>query len=290
MDLTDLLGNTGFKVFSGAVQSGGRVMAIKVDKAAHFTRREIDSLTELAKTYRAKGLAWAKTLNGETSSSYMKFLSDGENKGISERTGMKEGDLLLIVADPDRNIVMDALGALRIECARRLDVIDKNAYKFVWVVDFPLFEYSEEEGRYVAMHHPFTSPADGAEDRLLSDPENVTAKAYDIVCNGYELGGGSIRIHSNEVQEKMFEALGFTKESAEERFGYFLEAFKYGAPPHGGLAYGFDRLMMLLAKTDNIKDVIAFPKMQNASEPMTNSPDVVDKKQLDELAIELANN
>lgn len=286
-DLTGLLEKTEFKVFAGAVAGGGRVMAIKVDKAARFTRKEIDSLTEFAKTYRAKGLAWAKTLNGETSSSYMKFLSEKENREVFECTGMGDGDLLLIVADSDKDVVMDALGALRIECARRLDVIDKNSYKLTWVVDFPLFEYSEEDGRYVAMHHPFTSPADGDEERLLTDPANVTAKAYDIICNGYELGGGSIRIHSNEVQARMFEALGFTPESAEDRFGYFLEAFRYGAPPHGGIAYGFDRLIMILAKTDNIKDVIAFPKMQNASEPMTNSPDVVEKKQLEELAIAL---
>ena len=205
---------------------------------------------------------------------------------ILERANCEENDVLLFVADKNK-VVFDTLGALRCEVAKRYDLIDENKFNLLWVTDFPLLEYSEEEGRYVAMHHPFTHPADEDLDKLDTEPQNVRAKAYDIILNGVELGGGSIRIYNSDLQEKMFEVLGLTKEEAESKFGFLVEAFKYGAPPHGGMAYGFDRFVMLLTKSASIRDVIAFPKVQNASELMTNAPDVVDAKQLEELGIEL---
>ncbi len=285
-DISDIVKDCGFSVFSSAVQGGGSVRLINVDgHAADFPRKKIDKLAEFVKTYKAKGLAWTRLHDGQVTSSYQKFLTEEENKAILERAGAKDGDLVLIVGDVKDEVVFAALGALRCECAKQLGILDPKDFKFLWVTQFPMFEYSEEEGRYVAMHHPFTAPMDEDIDKLETDKKNCRAKAYDIVLNGTELGGGSIRISVPETQEAMFRALGFTDEEAMERFGHLINAFKFGAPPHGGLAYGLDRLCMLMAGAESIRDVIAFPKVQNASEPMTNCPDFVDDKQLDELSL-----
>ncbi|MBQ2741598.1 MAG: aspartate--tRNA ligase [Oscillospiraceae bacterium] len=285
-DISDIAAKCEFKVFSGAIEAGGSVRMIKVDGGARFARKEIDGLAEWVKTYRAKGLAWLKLAeDGAMSSSFAKFLSEDEVKAIIDRAGAKNGDVIFVVADGNNEVVFASLGALRCECARRLDAIDPDRYDIFWIVEFPLFEYDEEEDRYVAKHHPFTAPMDEDVDTMMSDPASARAKAYDIVINGYEAGGGSIRIHSSDLQEKMFEALGFTKEAANDRFGHMIEAFSYGAPPHGGLAFGLDRLVMLLSGTDNIRDVIAFPKVQNASEIMMQSPDFVEDVQLTDLHI-----
>lgn len=286
-DISDLVQHCGFQVFSDPVAKGGSVRLININGGAdRFPRKQIDALTELARTYKAKGLAWAKiNANGAVSSSYQKFLTQEENDAILARADAKPGDLLLIVGDVKNEVVFAALGALRCECARRLDLLKKDDYQFLWVTEFPMFEYSEEEGRYVAMHHPFTAPMDEDIGLLETDKQRCRAKAYDIVLNGTELGGGSIRINVPETQEAMFRALGFTHEDAMERFGHLIHAFQFGAPPHGGLAYGLDRLVMLMTGAESIRDVIAFPKVQNASEPMTNCPDFVDSKQLDELSI-----
>ena len=285
-DISDIVKDCGFSVFSSAVQGGGSMRLINVDgHAADFPRKKIDKLAEFVKTYKAKGLAWTRLHDGQVTSSYQKFLTEEENKAILERAGAKDGDLVLIVGDVKDEVVFAALGALRCECAKQLGILDPKDFKFLWVTEFPMFEYSEEEGRYVAMHHPFTAPMDEDIDKLETDKKNCRAKAYDIVLNGTELGGGSIRISVPETQEAMFRALGFTDEEAMERFGHLINAFKFGAPPHGGLAYGLDRLCMLMAGADSIRDVIAFPKVQNASEPMTNCPDFVDDKQLDELSL-----
>jgi len=262
---------------------------IYVPDGAAMPRKQIDSLVEFVKTYGAKGLAWTKLGgDGSVSSSYSKFLTDEESGAIIGRSGAKPGGLILIVADAKDDVVFASLGALRCECAKRLGIIEKGAYKFVWLTEFPLFEYSEEDGRYVARHHPFTAPMDEDAGLLEGDKAKCRAKAYDIVLNGTELGGGSIRISTPELQERMFRALGFTDEDAAARFGHLINAFKYGAPPHGGIAYGMDRLVMHLAGLSSIRDVIAFPKVQNASEPMTNCPGNVDEKQLNELAIQVA--
>ena len=285
-DISDIAAKCEFKVFSGAIEAGGSVRMIKVDGGARFARKEIDGLAEWVKTYRAKGLAWLKLAeDGTMSSSFAKFLSEDEVTAIIDRAGAKNGDVIFVVADGNNEVVFASLGALRCECARRLDAIDPDRYDIFWIVEFPLFEYDEEEDRYVAKHHPFTAPMDEDVDTMMSDPASARAKAYDIVINGYEAGGGSIRIHSSDLQEKMFEALGFTKEAANDRFGHMIEAFSYGAPPHGGLAFGLDRLVMLLSGTDNIRDVIAFPKVQNASEIMMQSPDFVEDVQLTDLHI-----
>ena len=285
-DISDIVKDCGFSVFSSAVQGGGSVRLINVDgHAADFPRKKIDKLAEFVKTYKAKGLAWTRLHDGQVTSSYQKFLTEEENKAILERANAKDGDLVLIVGDVKDEVVFAALGALRCECAKQLGILDPKDFKFLWVTEFPMFEYSEEEGRYVAMHHPFTAPMDEDIDKLETDKKNCRAKAYDIVLNGTELGGGSIRISVPETQEAMFRALGFTDEEAMERFGHLINAFKFGAPPHGGLAYGLDRLCMLMAGAESIRDVIAFPKVQNASEPMTNCPDFVDDKQLDELSL-----
>ena len=253
--------------------------------AADFPRKKIDKLGEFVKTYKAKGLAWTRMVDGQVTSSYQKFLTEEENKAILEHAGAQDGDLILIVGDVKDEVVFAALGALRCEVARQLNILDPKDFKFLWVTEFPMFEYSEEEGRYVAMHHPFTAPMDEDLDKLETDKKNCRAKAYDIVLNGTELGGGSIRISVPETQQAMFRALGFSDEDAQERFGHLINAFKFGAPPHGGLAYGLDRLCMLMAGAESIRDVIAFPKVQNASEPMTNCPDFVDDKQLDDLSL-----
>jgi aspartyl-tRNA synthetase len=287
-NISDLVANCGFKVFSEPVAAGGSVRLINITGGAEaFPRKQIDALVEFVKTYGAKGLAWMRLGADGTSSSFAKFLTEDEIARITERAEASTGDLILVVADAADKTVFASLGALRIECARRMGLLKKDDYRLLWVTEFPMFEYSEEEGRYVSMHHPFTAPMDEDIDKLESDKKNCRAKAYDIVLNGTELGGGSIRISTPEMQETVFRALGFTLEEARERFGYFINAFKYGAPPHGGLAYGLDRLIMLLSGADSIRDVIAFPKVQNASEPMTSSPDVVDVKQLDELHIRL---
>ena len=285
-DISDLVKGCGFGVFSGPVKDGGSVRCINISGgSAHFTRKKIDALADVAKTYGAKGLAWTRLHGGEMTSSFAKFLTDAEMQAILDRAEAKDGDVVLVVGDAKNTVVWAALGALRLECARQLGLLKKDDYNFLWVVQFPMFEYSEEEGRYVAMHHPFTAPMDEDVALLDTDKARCRAKAYDIVLNGVELGGGSIRINTPEMQETMFHALGFSKEDAEERFGHLINAFKFGAPPHGGLAYGLDRLCMLMAGADSIRDVIAFPKVQTASEPMTNCPDFVDGKQLDELSI-----
>ncbi len=286
-DISDVVKTCEFKVFKGAIEAGGSVRGINIKGGASFSRKEIDSLGEFVKTYRAKGLAWLViNEDGSHKSSFAKFLAEDEVENIVKAMNGEKGDLLAFVADKN-SVVFDSLGALRLEVAKRMNLIPEGSYDLLWVTEFPLLEYSEEEGRFTAMHHPFTAPMDEDIEYLDTDPGRVRAKAYDIVINGCEAGGGSIRIYNSALQQKMFETLGFTKEDAWERFGFLLEGFKYGTPPHGGMAYGLDRLVMLLTGCDNIKDVIAFPKVQNASELMTNAPDRVDQKQLDELYIAL---
>ena len=285
-DISDLVKDCGFGVFSGPVAQGGSVRLINIEGgAAAFPRKKIDKLGDFAKTYHAKGLAWTRLHEGSMTSSYAKFLTEEENAAILERAGAKDGDLVLIVGDAKNDVVWAALGALRCEVAKQMNLIDPADFKFLWVTEFPMFEYSEEEGRYQAMHHPFTAPMVEDEDKILTDKANCRARAYDIVLNGTELGGGSIRINTPEMQEKAFQALGISDEDIQERFGHLVNAFKYGAPPHGGLAYGLDRLCMLMAGATSIRDVIAFPKVQNASDLMMSCPDVVDQKQLDDLFI-----
>ncbi len=288
-NLSDVVSACGFGVFENAVKNGGSVRAIKIDGgSAKISRKDIDALTNFVKTYRAGGLAWIRLTDGGVKASFEKFVSAETVSAILSTMEAVDGDIVLIIADAKNRVVFDALGALRCECARRTGVIDKDDVKLLWVVEFPMFEYSEEEDRFVAMHHPFTAPLDEDIDKLTTDPASVKAKAYDMVLNGFELGGGSIRIHSSELQAKMFDALGLSEEVQKERFGHLIEAFRYGAPPHGGLAFGLDRICMLMAGRDNIRDVIAFPKMQNAAELMMNSPDTVDEKQLTDLHIALA--
>ena len=287
IDISDEVKDCDFKVFTGAIENGGSVRCINAKGlGSSLSRKTLDSLTEYVKTYRAKGLAWIVVEEDGLRSQITKFLSEETVDKILKKTEAEVGDGILIVADSNQ-VVYDALGNLRLEVANRFDLIDKTKMNFLWVTEFPLFEYSEEEHRFVAKHHPFTSPMDEDIEKLDTEPENVRAKAYDIVLNGTEIGGGSLRIYNTELQQKMFEKLGFTPEAAWERFGYLLEAFKYGTPPHGGLAYGLDRLVMIMAGCDSIRDVIAFPKVQTAAELMTNSPDVVDDIQLKELAIKL---
>ena len=284
-NLSECVKSCGFKVFSGAVEMGGSVRGINVKGGARFSRKEIDSLVEFVKSYRAKGLAWLKWAeNGDISSSYAKFLTEEENEAIKAAMGAEKGDLVLIVADKNK-VVFDSLGALRCECAKRMGILDPMDFKFLWVTEFPLLEYSEEDGRFYAMHHPFTSPMDEDLQYIDTDPARVRAKAYDIVLNGTELGGGSIRIHDGQIQQRMFDLLGMTEEETQEKFGYLLDAFKYGVPPHGGLAFGFDRLVTLLLGLEDIRDVIAFPKVQNASELMTKCPSEPDGGALAELGI-----
>lgn len=285
-ELSDLVSDCGFQVFSGAVKAGGSVRAINVNgHAKDFSRKEIDSLGEFVKTYRAKGLAWiVVNEDGSLKSPIAKFLTEEELQGILNRMDAKPGDLLLIVADKNK-IVFDALGNLRLEVAKRLDLLDPKQYHFLWVTEFPLLEYDEEEGRFTAMHHPFTAPMEEDLQYIDTDPGKIRAKAYDIILNGNELGGGSLRIYQREMQEKMFQLLNIPPQEIQTRFGFLLDAFKFGAPPHGGMAFGFDRLVMLMAGADSIREVMAFPKQQNASELMTNAPETVDQKQLDELYI-----
>lgn len=282
-DISDIAGKCGFQVFAQAVANGGSVRGIKAEHAG-LSRKEIDALGEFVKTYGAKGLAWINFKEEGISSPIAKFLSEQEMEAIAQRAEAKTGDILFFVADSDK-AVYASLGALRLELGKKLGLIPENQWNLLWVTEFPQFEYSEEEGRLVAKHHPFTSPMDEDLDLLETEPEKVRAKAYDIVLNGIELGGGSIRIHDSALQERMFRALGFTKQQAWERFGFMMRAFQYGTPPHGGLAYGLDRLAMLLAGRQSLRDVIAFPKVQNASDLMSEAPDMVDQAQLNELGI-----
>ncbi|MDI3501544.1 MAG: aspartyl-tRNA synthetase [Thermoanaerobacter sp.] len=285
-DLSDIVAQSEFNVFKTALKNNGSVRGINVKGAASMPRRQLDELVEFAKTYGAKGLLWIQVFEKEVKSPATKFLSEEEMKKILERLESEAGDLLLIVADKDE-IVFDTLAHLRLELGKRFNLIDENKYEFVWIVDFPLLEYDEEEKRYVAKHHPFTAPKDEDIDLLEKDPLKVRAKAYDIVLNGVEIGGGSIRIHDTELQKRMFKVLGFSEEKAWERFGFLMEAFKYGAPPHGGIAYGLDRLAMIITGSDTIRDVIAFPKTQNAVCLMTDAPSEVSEEQLKELHIKV---
>lgn len=285
VDISEIVENSGFKVFTTTIENEGFVKAINIEGYQDkFSRKDITVLEGIAKTYGAKGLAWIKVTQDGITSPIAKFLTQEELDKILEKTKAKEGDLLLFVADK-YEVVCDALGHLRLEAAKKLNLLKNDNYKLLWVTEFPLLEYDEEENRYVAKHHPFTSPMD--EDIALLDtaPEKVRAKAYDMVLNGNEIGGGSIRIFSSQLQQKMFEVLGFSHEESWEKFGFLLEAFKYGTPPHGGIAYGLDRLVMLLAGEENIRQVIAFPKTQNATCPLTNAPSVANEKQLKELHI-----
>lgn len=287
-DISEIVSECGFGVFTDALKNGGSVRGINAKGQGTMPRKKIDALVKFAKDFGAKGLAYiAIGEDGAIKSSFAKFMGDDEIANIVNALEGQPGDLLLFAADQNK-IVYDVLGNLRLELARNLDLLDKNEFKFLWVTEFPEFEYSEEQGRYVAKHHPFTMPMEEDIPLLKTNPEKVRAKAYDIVLNGTELGGGSIRIHQDDVQENMFEALGFTKEQANEQFGFLLDAFKYGVPPHAGLAYGLDRLIMLMAKQDSIRDVIAFPKVKDASCLMTDAPNIVDKKQLDELCIDIS--
>lgn len=288
MELTDLSGalrGTAFRVFASALEKGS-VRGINFKGGAdRMTRKEIDKLAEWVKDYGAKGLAWTRLASTGESSSYEKFLSEEERAAVRTAMGAEPGDLLFLVASEKNSVVFASLGALRCELAARYNLIDRSKYCFLWITDFPLFEFSEEENRWVAMHHPFTAPREEDVGRLLSDPGSVCARAYDVVLNGYELGGGSIRINDAELQEKMFEALSFTPEEAQRRFGFFIDAFRYGAPPHGGMAVGLDRLVMLMTGTDNIRNVIAFPKVASSADLMSDAPAEVGGKQLEELGI-----
>ncbi len=285
-DLSEAVKGCGFGVFESALAQNGAVRGLVLKGHEHeVSRKEIDKLTDLAKTYRAKGLAWAAVGESGVRSSFVKFVSEEAMQKIFAAANAQQGDLLFIVADADNEIVCNSLGALRCELAEKFGMIDKNRYEVLWVVDFPLLEYDYDEKRYVAKHHPFTSPKNEDLALMKTHPEQVRAKAYDIVINGQEAGGGSIRIFNQEVQKLMFQTLGFTEEQIAARFGYFVEAFRFGTPPHGGIAFGLDRLTMLLTGAESIKDVIAFPKVQNASDLMMEAPNVVDNDQLKELGI-----
>jgi len=284
-NVSEIVKNCGFGVFTSAIEKGGSVRGINAEGQASMPRKQIDSLVDYVKDFGAKGLAYlAINEDGSYKSSFAKFMTEQELEDLVKAMNGKPGDLLLFAADKD-DIVFAALGNLRLELARRLNLLNKDEYKFLWITEFPLLEYSEEEERFVAKHHPFTMPMDEDIHLLDTDPAKVRAKAYDIVLNGTEIGGGSVRIHQSDIQEKMFEVLGFTKEEAYEKFGFLLNAFKYGVPPHAGLAYGLDRLVMLMAKEESIRDVIAFPKVKDASCIMTEAPSPVDEKQLEELGI-----
>ena len=288
INVSDVVKGCGFGVFTGALENGGSVRGITVKGQAEMPRKKIDALTAFVKDYGAKGLAYLSIQpDGSYKSSFAKFMTEDELKALSEAMGAEAGDLMFFAADKN-SVVWASLGALRIEVAKQLDMIDNDKFNFLWVTEFPLLEWNEDEGRYVAMHHPFTMPMDEDLQYLDSDPGRVRAKAYDIVLNGVELGGGSVRIFQSDVQEKMFEVLGFSKEDAYDRFGFLLNAFKYGVPPHAGLAIGLDRFVMLLVKAESIREVIAFPKVKDASCLMTEAPGAVDDKQLDELQIALA--
>lgn len=286
-DVSDIVKDCGFGVFTSALEQGGSVRGINAEGQGTMPRKKIDKLVEFAKGYGAKGLAYLSVQeDGSYKSSFAKFMTEEELKNLVAAMDGKPGDLLLFAADKNK-IVWNVLGALRLEIAKELDLLDPNQYNFLWITEFPLLEWSDEENRYMAMHHPFTMPMEEDWDKIDTDPGAVRAKAYDIVLNGTELGGGSVRIHQSDIQEKMFEVLGFTKERAHEQFGFLLDAFSYGVPPHAGLAYGLDRLVMHMVHADSIRDVIAFPKVKDASDLMSNAPDIVDEKQLEELCIKV---
>ena len=286
-DISEIASKIDFMVFKGALEAGGSVRAVCIPGGAKFSRKEIDALGEVCKTYKAKGMAWLVP-SDEPRGSFLKFLTPENIAEIKDAMGATSEDLICIIADKNK-VVYDSLGALRIEAAKKLGLIDPSDFKLCWVTEFPMFEYSEEEGRYMAMHHPFTCPMDEDLDMLESDQGKVRSKAYDIVLNGCELGGGSIRIHDRALQMRIFKLLGFTETSAQEQFGFLLDAFKFGVPPHGGLAFGLDRMVMLMAGAASIREVIAFPKVQNSSDLMTEAPSPVADKQLEELAIAVVN-
>ncbi|HIU74670.1 MAG TPA: aspartate--tRNA ligase [Candidatus Pelethocola excrementipullorum] len=286
-DVSEVVSDCEFVVFKGALENGGSVRGINAKGQGGMPRKKIDKLVEFAKGYGAKGLAYiAIQEDGSMKSSFAKFMTDEQMAALVKAMDGQAGDLLLFAADRNK-IVWNVLGALRLEIAGQMELLDKNEYRFVWITEFPLLEWSDEENRYMAMHHPFTMPMEEDWDKIDSDPGSVRAKAYDIVLNGTEIGGGSVRIHQDNIQEKMFEVLGFTKEQAWDQFGFLLSAFKYGVPPHAGLAYGLDRLVMLMAQMDSIRDVIAFPKVKDASCLMTAAPDVVSETQLEELSLDI---
>ena len=287
IDVSELGQVMDFKVFKGAVENGGQVKAIVVeDGADKYTRKDIDGLTEFVNIYGAKGLAWVKVVEDGLNGPIARFFDETHVEKLQSLTQAKAGDLVLFVAD-SKDVVAQSLGALRVKLAKELNLLDPNQFNFLWVTDWPLLEYDDESHRYVAAHHPFTSPKPEDLDRLQSAPETVQAQAYDIVLNGFELGGGSIRIHDGEIQSKMFKALGFSEESAQEQFGFLLDAFKFGAPPHGGIALGLDRLVMLLTGASNLRDTIAFPKTASATDLLTDAPSEVSEKQLDELSLRI---
>ena len=286
-NITEDVKDMDFVVFKSAIENGGSVRALCLKGGASLGRKPIDKLGEFVKTYKAKGLAWLQIKEDGVKSSIAKFLTDDVTNSIIKTMNAEVGDAIFIVADKN-SVVFQSLGALRLELAKQFDLIkDKNEFNFTWITEFPLFEYSEEDGRYYAAHHPFTSPMDEDLDMIESNPGEVRSKAYDLVLNGEELGGGSIRIHDSKLQQRMFKALGFTEESAQERFGFLIDAFKFGPPPHGGLAFGLDRMIMFLAGTENIKDVIAFPKNQNAYCYLSEAPNIVDENQLEDLGISI---
>jgi aspartyl-tRNA synthetase len=287
VDVSEVVKDSEFVVFKGALENGGSVRGINAKGQGEMPRKKIDKLVDFAKDYGAKGLAYIAIQNdGTVKSSFGKFMTEEEMAALIKAMDGENGDLLLFAADKNK-VVWDVLGNLRLEIARQLEILDKGEYKFIWVTEFPLLEWNDEQERYQAMHHPFTMPMDEDLPLLDTDPGKVRAKAYDIVLNGTELGGGSVRIFDRDIQNRMFEMLGFTPEQAQTQFGFLLNAFKYGVPPHAGLAYGLDRLIMLMAKEDSIRDVIAFPKVKDASCLMTEAPTRVEQKQLDELAIAL---
>ena len=287
MDISEYVKGSDFKVFNSVLENGGQIKVINVQGYANIPRRELDGLVEYVKTYGAKGLAWIQYADDGIKSPFKKFYSDEVFENIKKATHAETGDLLLVVGDKP-SVVAQALGELRLEMARRRGLIDEDKLCFVWIVDFPMFEYVEEDKRYKAMHHPFTRPRAEDVEFLLTAPEKVRADAYDIVLNGVEVGGGSLRIYRSDLQEKVFEAIGLTKEEARAKFGFLMDAFEYGTPPHGGIAFGLDRLIMLMAKRKSIRDVIAFPKTQSAIDPMSHAPSEVDEKQLRELSIKTA--
>ncbi len=287
-DVSDVVKGCGFGVFTTALEAGGSVRGICVPGQGDMGRKQIDKLVEVAKTYGAKGMAYVQCKSdGTVKSSFAKFFTEEEMQALIAAMGAKTGDLLLFAADKNK-VVWDVLGALRLHMGRELGLMDPDKFNFLWVTEFPLLEWSEEEGRFKAMHHPFTMPMEEDWDKIDTDPGAVRAKAYDIVLNGAEMGGGSVRIHQNDIQEKMFEVLGFTLAQAQSQFGFLLDAFKHGVPPHAGLAFGLDRMVMLMLRTENIRDVIAFPKVKDASCLLTEAPNVVDQKQLDELCLAIA--
>ncbi|MEI3209970.1 MAG: aspartate--tRNA ligase [Lachnospiraceae bacterium] len=289
-NVTEVVKDFDFVVFKSAIENGGTVRGINAKGQGSMARKKIDKLVDFAKDYGAKGLAYiAIHEDGTVKSSFAKFMTEEQQASLIQAMGGENGDLLLFAADKNK-VVWDVLGALRLELARQMELLDKNEYKFLWVTEFPLLEWNDEQNRFTAMHHPFTMPMEEDLQYIDSDPGRVRAKAYDIVLNGNEIGGGSVRIFNQDIQSKMFEVLGFTPEQAQEQFGFLLEAFKYGVPPHAGLAYGLDRLVMLMAKQDSIRDVIAFPKVKDASDLMTEAPSPVDAKQLDELGLEVEEN